>query len=95
VRLEEGTPFEKRCPALWEYLTVTAWPDGTPRVPSSLTLFLADGLFKACLSDKEAERVCFVSGASLEALLASLEASLAQHKADWRPSREAAAKRRK
>lgn len=78
--------WEKLYPALSEYLTQAAWPDGAVRQTTSLLLFVDGPVWKACLTDRDSEprRVAFVSGPTPEALLRAIEAQLAQGTADWR-----------
>lgn len=87
TRLDPTSPIAEEYPALWEHLTLVSWEDGGAREPSSLTVFYAEGLLKACLSDKEAERTAFVSAGSFEGLLLALEHGLQGDSLDWRRSR--------
>jgi len=70
-------------------LTLTVWEDGKERETSSVTVFHGDGLLKACIQDKDAGLIAFVTGESLEGLLDALEKGLASGKLDWRKQREA------
>jgi hypothetical protein len=92
TRCDPQSRFALSHPALWEHLTLDRWEDGTSRAPSSLTVFSADGLLKACLADKEEECVAFVSAESLEGLLDLLEAGLKGGGLDWRRSRQKSGK---
>lgn len=74
-------------PALYEFLTLTAWEDGTTRQSGSLTLFVDLGAWKACLNDKDASRVAFISGSSLDGVMQAAEAALVLSTLDWRPTR--------
>jgi hypothetical protein len=79
------------CPGLVEHLTSLVMPDGTPRVTSSLSIFMSDvGDLRACLTDKEQRQKAFVSGSSLQSLLSSLELLLQSDGLDWRPDNWAA-----
>jgi hypothetical protein len=71
-------------PALAEMLFATTWPDGSARVPSSLTVFTGDGVVKACLNDKDADLTAWASAGSLAALLDTLEVGLQSDGLDWR-----------
>jgi len=75
-------------PALWEFLTLTEHESGVPRATSTLTLFVDEGRLKAVLRDRDASQALFATGATVEALLGSLEAMLADPLADWRPDRK-------
>jgi hypothetical protein len=74
----------KQCPAVHEYMTVGELPGGEVRQLSTLTVFVEGGLWKACLSEKDAEVNLFASGADLESLLDNLEERLTASHVDWR-----------
>lgn len=78
--------FAKQYPALFEYMTVSQWPEGGDRKPCSLTLFAEDGVLKGCVSEKNDGLVLFGTGRTLEALLAALEGLLAGPDTPWRKS---------
>lgn len=88
-RVDHSSKLALQLPALWEYLTLCEWEDGKERETASLTVFFGEGLLKACISDKDAGLVAFVSGESLEGLLQALERGLAEGTLDWRRQREA------
>lgn len=73
-------------PAVVEYLTATAYPDGSQRERSTISLFLEDGVVKACLSDRDQARTLWRSGASVEDALMAVESAVADGTADWRKS---------
>ena len=76
----------KKYPMLWEFMSMTRYDDGSPRVLPTVSLFVtAEGL-KASLNDRDQGQVAFVTGDSLEAVLASLEAGLDGDTLDWRES---------
>lgn len=75
-------------PSVWEFLSCPEWADGATRVPGSITLFSEDGMWKACLNDKDGQLVAFVSGKSPEAMLEAMEAGLESGALDWRKSRQ-------
>jgi hypothetical protein len=74
----------QQCPATREYLELTQWEDGSPRQPSTVTIFVEHGLVKLCLHDRDQNRSCWVSGDSFEAAWASLEDGLAAGNVEWR-----------
>lgn len=76
--------FRLLYPGLWEFLRVTAWPDGSPRETGSLLLFDDQGVPKARLVDRDLDEVLFVAGDSVEGLLATLERVLTEGGGDWR-----------
>lgn len=73
-------------PAVWEYLTCTRFPDGSPRATSTLLVFVEDGAVKACISDRSQEPWCslWVSGDGLDAVLEALEGHLQEGTGEWR-----------
>jgi len=75
-------------PTVFEYLTATAYADGTARRTSSLLLFNDAGTLKAMLRDQDAGLCCWVGGQSLEAVLAALEAALLDPDHEWRVDRQ-------
>lgn len=80
--------FATEHPALWEYLTVEQWEDGTERQTATLSCFADGGSWKICLNDRESSQVLFGTGSSLEVCLGTLEQLLqAPGGAPWRASR--------
>lgn len=86
--------FSKKHPALWEYLTVDRFDDGTARETATLLLFVEDGLVKGCLNDRAGARSCWVSATSMGGLLGLLEEALQSDQAEWRVKREGGPKKR-
>lgn len=75
----------KTYPRLVEFLSDTQWDDGKPRQPGSLTFFIEDGIWKACLNDRENDASLYVSGDAQAACMASLEKRLdGSVPAEWR-----------
>lgn len=81
-----GTIFEN-FPTLWEFLTLSRWPDATSRKVGSIILFVEGDRWKACLKDPNGPRVAFVTGEDIDSLLLSVDAGLDGNKLDWRPDR--------
>lgn len=73
-------------PAVMEYLTAASYPDGSPRERSTISVFVEDGVVKACLSDRDQARTLWRSGPSVEDALMALETAIADGSADWRRS---------
>lgn len=78
--------LKARCPTLAEFLESTTFGDGSPRIVPTLTLFLEQGVLKACLNDREEGMIAFISAGSLTGLLEALEEALILDTLDWRPS---------
>jgi len=72
-------------PALFEHLTETRWDDGSRRETSSISVFVQDGTWKACLNDKDSGRTAFVSARSPDELLDVLEKAVATGSVEWKP----------
>jgi len=73
-------------PAVVEYLTAVSYPDQSPRERSTISVFLEDGVVKACLSDRDQARTLWRSGPSVEDALMALETAVVDGTADWRRS---------
>lgn len=73
-------------PAVWEYLAVSVWDDGSARETATLLLFCEDGQVKVCLNDREAQRSAWASGRTLDDALEALEGGLEEGSTSWRKS---------
>jgi hypothetical protein len=73
-------------PALHQFMCRQTNPDGSPRRPSSLTVFTEDGLFKACLNEKDLGLALYASGDTFPGALLALETRLHAPKVEWRRS---------
>jgi len=73
-------------PAVVEYLTASTYPDGSARERSTISIFVEDGVVKACLSDRDQARTLWRSGASVEDAVMALEGAVVDGTADWRRS---------
>lgn len=87
--------FAKKYPLLLEFLTRELWEPGVPRQRGTLFLFCEDGVFKACLNDKDCDEVSFVTKPTFTALLDAVERGLANNTLDWRLSTQGKARRKK
>lgn len=75
----------KHYPTLVQFLSDDTWDDGGSRTPGSLTFFIEDGIWKACLNDRDAQASLYVTGDNATACMKSLEARLTgATTADWR-----------
>jgi len=77
-----------RWPALLEFTTSRAWPDGSLRQSGTLLLFADEGRLKVCLSDRDQGLVAFVTGDGVLSLLDAAEQMLREGDGDWRPQRQ-------
>lgn len=79
--------LQERSPTLGHFLCDEVWPDGELRQRSTLVVFVEDGMFKACLSDKDSGTSLWASCKSFDDLLEALEARLTDDRPDWRKAR--------
>lgn len=75
------------CPAIWEYLTISTYDDGSDRVLSTLMVLVEDGQVKCCLNDRDECRSLWVAAGSLQGALRALEELLHDGRALWREYR--------
>lgn len=76
--------FAERYPALLEFLSLTSWDDGAPRVPGSALLTHEDGVFKLWLNDRACDRTAWLSGLTVSILLESAESGILADSIGWR-----------
>lgn len=94
-RMVDAGTWAKGLPALSEFLSEARWDDGSPRVTGSITLFCDDGVWKLCLSDKDAGRVAFVSAGTPTEVFAAADKALQSSSLDWRVQKAFGGKKRK
>jgi len=80
----ESREWAKKHPALFEYLTELKYPDGGSRTTATLLLFVEDGVWKACLKDRDTSRSLWMAAGSPQEVMRDLEAALASGEVDWR-----------
>lgn len=73
-------------PTLYDYLTCVQYEGGATRVPATLLCFCEDGMWKACLNDRDNARSAWSAGRSLLECMKSLERSLEDATVEWRRS---------
>ena len=76
--------FASEFPTIFEYLTSRQWADGSPRVTSTLLVFLENGVLRICINDRENVRSAFITAPTFGEALASLEAKLCGETLEWR-----------
>lgn len=81
-----GTIFES-FPTLWEFLTLSTWPDASSRKLGTVILFVEGDRWKCCLKDPNVPRVAFVTGKDLDSLFLAANEGLESNDLDWRPDR--------
>jgi hypothetical protein len=75
--------MSKECPVLHAFMTQLE-EDGKARTPSSLVVFTEDGVWKGCLTDRDANVKLWRTGDNVQKLLQAFEKALASGQADWR-----------
>lgn len=75
---------EKKYPALVDNMTSRRSQDGCERQTLTILLFAERGRWGACLRDREAGQVCFVTALEMQGVLDAAEAVLATGEGDWR-----------
>jgi len=90
-----ASPFGQLYPTLLEWMETDRWEDGTQRATTTLFIFVDVGLIKAMLKDRDASKVAFVSGTSLEAVLEAIERGLSEGSTEWKVDRPPAGRGRK
>jgi len=88
VASRAAAEWAKKYPALHEYLTMVAYPDGGKRTTSTLMLFCDDGVWKACLKDRDQARSLWITSDGPTGLLDDLEACLQGDVQEWRKDKE-------
>jgi hypothetical protein len=83
----EGDALGRELPCFVEWLILERWDDGAPRTLPTVSLFCEGGCFKVWLNDKDLNRACCLSGATLMGLLVSVERKLREADLEWRPVR--------
>lgn len=78
----------QRHPVTAEWLCETAWPDGKPRVTTTVLVFAEDGKLKAAVHDRDGHRSAFVSGDTWDGLWGALETALKEDLLGWRPDKK-------
>lgn len=71
-------------PGLREMLVASRYPDGAPRLTSTLLLFIEDSVVKVCLNDRDQSQTAWASGACVADCLEALEAGLQGDTLQWR-----------
>lgn len=79
--------FADRYPALSEYMTALAYPDGSARRTSTLNVFVDRDGWKASLKDRDNGLILFATDRSFLGVLEALEGLLISEHPPWREDR--------
>ena len=83
----EGGDFLLMYPTLWTHLVQAKWDDGSPRKPSSITIFSDGPVMKCVLKDKETSTCLWLACPSMDGLFVLVEAALNDPATVWRLDR--------
>lgn len=79
--------FFDNYPTIAAHLGDTTWDDGTPRMTSTLLIYVDGGVLTGILNDRANNRSAFVNGESVFSMLVALEDALAAGTIEWRSKR--------
>jgi hypothetical protein len=79
--------FRLSYPAMYEYVALTSFEDGTARQTSTIYLFTDGGKWKLLFKDRDGSRCFFVTADDLTTALETAERQLQDGRADWRADR--------
>lgn len=79
--------FSVLYPTLWAYLTQVAWPDGSAREVSTLSVFSDGAVAKCVLKDRAMGLCLWAACPTFSGLFGVLEALLCDPGAEWRVDR--------
>jgi len=86
--LPTDSPLARSYPALFAFLVEGTYDDDSPRETGTIMLLFADGLVKLWLHDRDgAGRSAWLSGETLEDVLAAGDDVLATGTGEWRPDK--------
>lgn len=92
-QFDEDDSIQRHHPALWEFLSLSSWEDGSPRQTGTVLLVVDAGMVKAWLNDRDGQRAAWASGDSLGGVLERLEVGLTKDTLEWRASQPKSRKR--
>jgi hypothetical protein len=82
----DDADFRVRYPTLHSFLCLTG-RKGAVRKTGTMLLFAEDGVFKACLSDRDEGYIAFLTHKSVEGLLDAADKALFRGALEWRVSK--------
>jgi hypothetical protein len=84
-------PLSQNHANLWDFMTQSAWEDGTDRETGSMLIFCDAGALKAMLKDRDSGMCLWITAPALGSLLDVADAKLVDPAAEWKKDRGAAA----
>jgi hypothetical protein len=92
--VKRSTMFDS-FPEIWAFLTSTSAPDGSPRLPGTVSLSLNAGVWTLALKDLATGLYGALSSSSIDDLVLSVEARMAEGTMPWRVDKYPGQKPRK
>lgn len=74
-------------PEIWAFLTLTVAPDGSKRIPGTLSLSFGGGVWTLALTDPTTGLYCPLSSQVIDDLVLMVEARLAEGTIPWKVSK--------
>lgn len=84
-----------RFPALFEFLVLSAWEDGTRRATGTMLLSYSEERWRLWLHDRDAERSCWLSGLTPLGVWEAAEAVLGGGEGEWRRDQPGSSQKRR
>ena len=82
-------------PNLWDFLTQSAWEDGSRRETGSMLIFCDDGVIKTMVKDRDRGLCLWLTAPGLHTLFQVADAGVIDPSADWKKDRAYSASRGK
>lgn len=82
-----------KLPALWEFLSVSFWDDGSPREPGTILVWFDGKGINGMLRDRDSKCVAFASAEDLAGILAAFDRGIRNGSLEWKPERAGRRKR--
>lgn len=83
LSVQADEKLQKSYPALYEFLVVDKYDDGSPRETATISISVADDGYKFCLRDRDTSRCLWITATSFFDGLKHLDASLRSQDAPW------------
>jgi hypothetical protein len=85
--MAEDAELQTLCPTLYDFLTMTVWPDKAARKVGTIMIVAEGGRWKAWVHDGDGKRSAWVSSESFNGLLAIVDKELSEDSLGWRPDK--------
>ena len=88
MREERAGGYWANLPDVVSFLSLSTWPDGSPRATGTVMLFAEGGSWKAWVHDRDAAMGMFASAGTLLDLMEVVDEAVREGTGDWRPDRK-------